>query len=167
MSKPQIFHTEIDELAFLIIDGKGSFKESPIIEQYGKESIDAGKTLHIDLTDCDRMDSTFMGILAKLSLRQKEKLSAKLIVINANKKARNSLNGLGLGVLMDIHSDWGKIENHQIQRLQQRIELCSVPTEVETSHVYDAHSTLCELSEENKNKFSSLMEGLDHEMAND
>jgi len=167
VSKPQIFHTELDELAFLTIEGKGSFKESPIMEQYGKESIDAGKSLHIDLAQCDRMDSTFMGILAKLSLHQKEKLNAKLIVINANKKARNSLNGLGLGVLIDIHSDWGKIETHQIQRLQQRVELCSVPAEVETSHVYDAHSALCNISEENKNKFSSLMEGLDHEMTRD
>lgn len=167
MKSPIILHNEIDDTAFLKIQGKGSFKESTTIEQYGKESIDAGKKLHIDLQECNGMDSTFMGVLAKLSIRQTEKIGNKLSVLNANQKNSNSLMGLGLGFLMNIYPDWGDLEVSKVQRLKQRLETCASCNKVHTSHVYDAHSTLCDLNEENRNKFGSLMEGLDYEMANE
>ncbi len=60
-----------------------------------------------DLEQCISMDSTFMGVLASLALRQIRSSGSKPIIVNANAHVREQLDLLGLKFILDIRDGAG------------------------------------------------------------
>ena len=54
---------------FLIrIQGRGTLQASPALEQFVHGSLQANQRIVVDLSNCDYLDSTFLGCLLKLRL---------------------------------------------------------------------------------------------------
>lgn len=141
-------------------EGKGSFLNSLAVKQFGEAEIGFGKMLLVvDLQQCTGMDSTFMGTLAGLASRISEK-GGVLQVAFADAKNQSSLEDLGLNYLMLINPEapiWLNSEKKVWSLLHQEVPNVELGDEIHSQHVLDTHQTLCEVYEENQQKFSSVV----------
>lgn len=159
---------KFEGFSWIRCEGKGSFLNSPAVKEYGESRIHAGETcLVIDLRDCTGMDSTFMGTLAGLASRVREK-GGKLQVAEAGEKSINSLEDLGLDFLMDIVPEsgtWMGLEDKARDFLKEKTAGMKAGTKLHTLHVLEAHEILSDTNEENRRKFSGVVGMLGEELA--
>jgi len=115
------------------------------------------RLLAVDLSACEYMDSTFMGLLVGFHKRYKALTGRPLTVLRPSADCVKLLNGLGILKLMALETgslpagpaDWQSLKAHQ-----------SPSTEV----LLTAHRNLSELSPENREKFSALQSVLEREL---
>ncbi len=144
---------------FIRVTGRGSFKVSATLKQFVAEitSRQPISVVALDLADCIGMDSTFMGVLAGLSGRLKQK-GQTLELINLSEKNAALLATLGVDQVIShySHSHRHALPEHPTQ---------SLPTADATKKdlaetALQAHETLVELSEENRPRFKRVIEYL-------
>jgi anti-anti-sigma factor len=104
----------------------------------------------IDLTECNGMDSTFMGILAMFAL-QARKLGVEIKILNVSKSNRRLLDGLGLGGLFEF-VDGAPIADSA----WDDDGVSSSSSSAET--ILEAHKTLMEADEGNVEKFKRVVD---------
>ncbi len=159
---------KFEGFSWIRCEGKGSFLNSPAVKEFGESRVRSGeKCLVIDLEDCTGMDSTFMGTMAGLASRLKEK-GGKLQVADAGEKNRNSLEDLGLDFLMEIepeNASWEKLEDKARDLLKPKTAGMKAGTELHTRHVLEAHEILSDANEGNRRKFSGVVGMLGDELA--
>lgn len=107
------------------------------------------QSFYIDLSECEYMDSTFMGLLVGFHKRFRQLTSKNLVILRPSAECQKLLQGLGILRLMQVikdetppsPQDWVLITKNQ-----------SPTTEI----LLNAHQNLSEISEENEKKFSVL-----------
>ena len=86
-----------EETAFVHVQGRGSFKISSALKQFGNAMLENGcRHIILDMIDCVGMDSTFMGVLAGLAFRLKQLGGGEIIMVNLSLRTRGLLATLGL-----------------------------------------------------------------------
>ena len=113
--------------------------------------------LAVDLSECNYMDSTFMGLLVGFHKRFKTLTGRSLTILRPTTECIKLLNGLGILKLMTLVTGptppspdtWNGLHAHQ-----------SLSPEV----VLHAHKNLSELSPENKKLFSTLQNVLEQQI---
>ena len=91
------------DIATARIIGRGSFKNAKLLKNYAEQARkDGARQFVFDMRECLHMDSTFMGIIAGIAVAQKNAGAPVPRVINANPRALDLLNSLGLGQILDI-----------------------------------------------------------------
>jgi len=87
--------------------GRGTFQNSQPLRQFALEKIDEGQEVFvIDLGPCQGMDSTFLGMLAGIGLRLRQKgPTACIHIVNINAHNMELLQTLGLDRLFLINTD--------------------------------------------------------------
>ncbi|WP_018970278.1 STAS domain-containing protein [Rubritalea marina] len=153
-------------LAWVSCDGKGSFLNSLKLKQWVEGQIDKGlKHVVVDLDKCTGMDSTFMGTLAGIAMKLCKIDGAKLEVAFANGKNTQSLEDLGLDCLMTVnpgHPSW----QDQVAEIRGALTPCGDQGEgTNRKHVYEAHKTLCDADDSNNEKFATVLDCLEQELA--
>ncbi|MBN1268452.1 MAG: STAS domain-containing protein [Kiritimatiellae bacterium] len=89
------------DTAFVRIEGRGSFKISTDMKQFGAAAIEQKcRRFVFDMRHCLGMDSTFMGVLAGLAFRLRQKLSGEMLMVNLSTRTRGLLATLGLDQLI-------------------------------------------------------------------
>ncbi len=68
MKEGKILFSESGKLVIIRIIGKGSWVESKYFLEFCKRKMEEGKKVVVDLSECNLLDSTFLGILAYLSI---------------------------------------------------------------------------------------------------
>jgi len=112
----------------------------------------------VDLTETTFIDSTVLGILAKLGLKLKQVHHIQAVMLSTNPDITTLANSMGLGQVFVIL-------NYCKEPLVCTRELC----EEEITHntmlktVLDAHKTLMQLNENNQNMFEPLVKQLQKE----
>lgn len=151
-------------------EGKGTFLNSPQVKQFGEAETLAGVLLLvIDLESCTGMDSTFMGTLAGLATRLRER-RGEVHITSVDEKNEQLLEDLGLDYLMTVHPQeaiWAGYEVQIRQSLELGLETSSLLGEDLKRHVLDCHQILGNLQESNREKFSTVIEQLDHKLNSD
>lgn len=140
---------------------------SPLMKTWVDQQLDAGcKRVVVDLEACLGMDSTFMGTLAGLAMRLNKLPEGKVDVISAGEKNSASLDDLGLSALMHINMDAGEWADRATE-LRTKLQECTPSTAVtdRTQHVFDAHKTLVDADDSNTDKFSTVLDCLEAELA--
>ncbi|NMA47159.1 MAG: STAS domain-containing protein [Lentisphaerae bacterium] len=96
MENAQLLTAEQGPLVLFQLHGRGTLKLCQEFSLYcdGMLARDDVKSVMLDLANCSGMDSTFMGILVKIGIRAKGRLA--LLVVNANSKHRDLLDGVGV-----------------------------------------------------------------------
>jgi anti-anti-sigma regulatory factor len=146
--------------------GKGSFLNSHHVKRCAEDELNNGiKSIVIDLSQCSGMDSTFMGTMAGIAMKLMKMPGGKLEVANPGNKNRSALEDLGLDVLMKIDSE-STDRKIQLDEIEGKLRPCSLPVEkIGTArHVLDSHKKLCEVDEDNTQKFGSVLEFLEAEV---
>jgi len=158
-----------DGFTWIRCEGKGSFRSSPLLKRFGESRVGAGeKTLVVDLDGCTGMDSTFMGTLAGLANQLARKGGGVLQVVGADERNRRSLEDLGLDLLVDIepeHAVW-RDRIAEVRKGLVPVDGGEFPASNQdrARHVLEAHRTLAETSEENKERFRGVLEVLEGEV---
>ena len=151
-----------DETAFVRICGRGSFKVSSDMKQFGAAAIQKEvRRFVFDMRECLGMDSTFMGVLAGLAFRLRQKLKGDMLMVNLSSRTRGLLATLGLDQLIkpfmsgsmpaEIEDILGKTSPLAPTRYPP-------PTrEEQAKTILEAHENLVELSPENLPKFKDVL----------
>lgn len=102
-----------------------------------------------DLSHCDYMDSTFMGLLVGFNKKLQVLTGHPLTIANPSDVCLDLLTKLGVIHLLDIERSY----NVQFPKDMELISQISTPT---LSVLLQTHEDLSSLSEENRKKFSTL-----------
>ncbi|ANF82450.1 anti-anti-sigma factor [Acinetobacter sp. NCu2D-2] len=115
----------------------------------------------VDLTETSFIDSTVLGILAKLGLKLKQAHQIQAVMLSTNSDITTLANSMGLGqvfVILDYCGDPNVCTRALIdEHITHRNML---------STVLDAHKTLMKLNESNQNMFEPLVKQLQKEQEN-
>jgi anti-anti-sigma regulatory factor len=156
---------QLESLVWIRPEGRGTFLESPIVENFVAAALDAGHgDFVIDLEACPGMDSTFMGMLAGLGIKFRKKRTGSLTILGTSEKTKASLIELGLHHLTRIEpadGPWsGRLEDF-------RSGLLPITADNDTdkaSHVLECHENLCVADDSNLDRFKTVLEILGSEM---
>lgn len=111
----------------------------------------------VDLCDAEGIDSTTLGLLAKLALQVKEKFGFEPAIYSCDPGINRLLKSMGFQRLFDLHEEaCSNPEN-----------ISEIPTvdgseQAVKEKVIEAHRVLMGLSDENQARFKDLMNALEH-----
>jgi anti-anti-sigma factor len=129
------------------------------IDEYFQSMFDDPEfaSVWVDLCDAEGIDSTTLGLLAKLALKVKEKFGFEPAIYSCDPGINRLLKSMGFQRLFDLHE-----------------EACSNPENISEipavdgseaavrAKVIEAHRVLMGLSEENRARFKDLISALEH-----
>lgn len=154
----------VQRTALVRVEGRGSFKISTALKDFGAVAVEKGaSTVVVDLRTCVNMDSTFMGVLAGMAGRLRNRVRGQLILVNLSVKTRALITTLGLDQLVVAH-DVGQtpetlkpfVEEAEVEGLARGDE--NKRTTAET--MLEAHEILSALTPENAPKFKDVLDYL-------
>ncbi|WP_236250443.1 STAS domain-containing protein [Microbulbifer sp. ALW1] len=115
-----------------------------------------------DLNGAEGVDSTTLGLMAKIAIRAEERGVSKPLVLCDNRGLLHLLDSMGFEALMDISSD-----AHNDAYLAEPAPLkCNAPDEhTAREMVLEAHRVLMSMNEQNQATFRDLVHALETEQA--
>ncbi|GAB4157204.1 MAG: hypothetical protein Kow00107_06540 [Planctomycetota bacterium] len=145
---------------FIRVRGLGSLSVGAPLRLYLEEAKQRGFTEFIfDLNECQGMDSSFMGLIAALSLDMQDTPAGFVLLVGLSDYNRSLLRQLGLHDFVDEgHADipskahWTKLDPSSATALD-RARLA-----------YEAHGKLIEIRPENRNRFYEFLKRLGHDL---
>jgi anti-anti-sigma regulatory factor len=134
----------------IVVIGRANFNCSPSLRDLAKNlNLDSLKGIQIDFTNCESMDSTFMGVLAMLSLKARES-KVTIDILNISDFNKNLLDGLGLSDMFTYSTG----ESTTIEANEK-----AAASEADRNMtVLEAHETLMEVNENNVNEFKNVVD---------
>jgi anti-anti-sigma factor len=116
------------------------------------------KSVIIDLNETESVDSTALGLMAKISLRSQEALDALPTIVSENEDITRILISMGFeNVFVIVNESSGEIG--PLGELPTQL----VSEEALRDQVLEAHKVLIDVSDENESKFKDLVEALECE----
>ena len=151
------------DIAFIRVLGRGSFIISTDMKEFSTAAMDTGcKSFVLDMAECVSMDSTFMGVLAGLAFRLKQKTAGRITMVNLSLRTRGLLATLGLDEVIDPHMAGATPESLQpyFQGTAERLtslDRHENDLRVTAETMIEAHENLVKLSSENLLKFKDVL----------
>jgi anti-sigma B factor antagonist len=141
--------------------GLANMKNAPMLDVFLRTEIEQGaRTACIDLSSCNGMDSTFMGLLVGYA-KTFEGENGKLVIVNPSPGNMRLLKMLGVTVVVPV------LENQQMSELEF-VSLSSDPDMSPLQRmeiVQHAHQNLIRLNASNHAKFSAFLTALEADLA--
>ncbi len=115
----------------------------------------------VDLTQTTFIDSTVLGILAKLGLKLKQVHHIQAVMLSTNSDITTLANSMGLGQVFVILNYCGDPSVCTRALMEEHITHSNM-----LNTVLDAHKTLMKLNDSNQNMFEPLVKQLQKEQDN-
>ncbi len=116
----------------------------------------------VDLTEAHSIDSTSLGLLAKIANFNRQHFAHATTLLSTNPDVNQILDNLGFYDIFTIR-DTGENISAALQQLAIS-EPCS--KDALTRIVYEAHRTLSEINPRNQDEFKSVLDGLRSKLGN-
>ena len=147
-------------LVYARVDGLGNFSNALMFEEFCEAELQQGVDgFVIDLSACGGMDSTFMGVMAGLSMHFPPGKSP-ILVLNASAKNRQLLDDLGLSKLITVRGKPERIPQLEMQALPSD----TLPARARSERIRKAHEQLGAADERNAEKFGPFLKILKQEL---
>jgi anti-anti-sigma factor len=108
------------------------------------------KAIYVDLSECEYMDSTFMGLLIGFNKKLFALNTKNVCILKPSPESINHLGELGLDKIL-LFSD------EKIQ-FPDDMEVISQKEKVSAEFILKAHENLIEISEDNRKRFKIVQE---------
>ncbi len=108
----------------------------------------APQNIFIDLSQCEYMDSTFMGLIAGFNKRLLRQGKGPLTLYKVNETCQKLLKTMGIANLVTISED--------LPQFPAMMETMNASEDASPEFILDSHNNLIELSEENEKRFATL-----------
>lgn len=116
-------------------------------------------SLVVDLSETSLIDSTTLGLLAKLAIRAKAKSHFLPSVVSTNPDITRILLAMGFDSLYIVVKE-PALTNEQLQEITPQ----DVSEAELREHVLDAHKVLMDMNEHNRDQFKDLVSALELDM---
>ena len=149
------FFKDADEGVFVRVQGHVTASRCPELKGRIFSRLDkapAPAEVYFDLSDCEYMDSTFLGLIVGVNKRFKPLTGKSVTVLHANPTCMGLLRTIGVTRLVVISDE-------EIA-LPGDMEEIGPSSRATAEFILDAHENLSELSEENRNRFATLTQTL-------
>jgi anti-anti-sigma factor len=110
----------------------------------------------VDLCEAEGIDSTTLGLLAKLAIEAKEKFGFTPAIYSCNTGINRLLKSMGFQRLFDLHE-----EMCATAEFGSEIPMVPGTEQAVREKVVEAHRVLMDLSDDNKARFKDLMAALE------
>jgi anti-anti-sigma factor len=160
-----------DEVAVVRINGRANFQSSVDFKTTLLELWQRGtRRFILDLTNCQLMDSTFLGVMAGLGLKFSKESSpcgdglARIELLNPSPRVRELFDNLGIIHLFSIVSS--PEPGNEVKNLTpMEPSPSAAPDRKETTRVcLEAHQLLMNLNDANFNKFKDVTKFLEEDL---
>jgi anti-anti-sigma factor len=165
-STPQIFYASTND-GFLVVRvvGRGDSSLSPSLKHVLEQETATPQTTNphyiIDLAGCSALDSTFMGVMAEMGLKQMSRSTAKMQVVNTTPLTKTQMEKLGLSYILDIYPREGKTISIAVPDGQFRASDDVVLDKLnKIVHMMEAHQTLIDIHSGNEIPFRPVLDYL-------
>ena len=151
---------EYEDKIFVQFVGNATMKNSKTLEELFDDIFNGEKKeIIIDFRDCNYMDSTMLGFLAKVAIKLKKLWNKQIFEFNATNMVKASLKSTGVYNLMEHLEEF----TGTVQLSELEMKDFSDKGE-KAKHILDAHKTLMGLSEENEKVFKNVVELLEKDI---
>ena len=157
MDNPYKVHITPDRV-FVKIFEKASYLNCDPLRKFFEDQLKSGRTQFIlDFQDCSMIDSTFLGIVVSLTLKNRQRSSSGSVVL-LNLKGRNieTVRNLGIHQIAEVCS-----QSITCEEDLENLSDSSGNTAANTKTIYDAHKALMSLNEKNLRVFSDVISYLE------
>ena len=158
MDNSNVLHASHNDIHVLRFVGDIRYTLTPSIDRYLENIFTGSKPagFDIDLTETDSIDSTNLGLLARLAKRM-QALDTRRITIVSNRTDINSvLKSMALDEVFDIVEDAG-LDTDTVRE----VPLQDTDKETLTRTLIDTHRALMDLSEHNREMFRDVVKALE------
>ena len=111
----------------------------------------------VDLCDAEGIDSTTLGLLAKVSIRARERFGYRPVIISTNESITRLITSMGFDIVFDIRTE--AIAGDDDLRA---LAATASSEEGVRARVIAAHRVLMGLNEDNRAKFQELVTTLEN-----
>ncbi|MCB1714453.1 MAG: STAS domain-containing protein [Candidatus Competibacteraceae bacterium] len=115
----------------------------------------------IDLTETTNIDSTNLGLLAKIANFMRTRFKRKPLLISTNDNVNRVLDSMGFD---DVFERCGDCE-HCLESVARQLEDCQASKGQMARIMLDAHTVLCNISEHNRKEFQGVVGALRSRLA--
>ena len=158
----------MDEGKILVADHQGAFVIKLIgdvrvtlcvaFDDYVEKMLMASNfhSVVIDLTEAVGIDSTTLGMLAKVSIRASQRYGYRPVIVSTNPSITRLIDSMGFGAVFDIRTSWP----------QTAEDLISLPVvhcgeDIVRQRVIEAHRLLMSMNDDNRQRFTELVTTLE------
>ena len=102
----RFLYSELEDTIFIMIEGNATMKNSKTLSDLLKQIFDGEKkNLVFEMSKCNYLDSTFLGLIAKCALEIKKKWSSTLYIMYASNMVMNGLKQTGIDKFIEKLED--------------------------------------------------------------
>ena len=114
----------------------------------------------IDLSEVGCIDSTSLGLLAKVATFMRERSTTKVTLISTNPDINHLLDSVGFTEIFTIrHDGMARVET------MQRLRLSELNKAELTRTMFEAHKVLSDINDKNREMFKDVVEALRNKLA--
>ena len=151
-----------DKSIKVMVSGRATFRCSQTLRSFFDELLSRKVfNFKINLSECEGMDSTFMGVLATVGIPCAQN-KTPVTIVNAGIDNRKLLDGLGVSKLFDF-SD-GEEQSAEWSLLDQSTSGCAKIDKDLSTVMLEAHETLNNVDPSNIKKFKDVIEFLKEDL---
>jgi len=156
-----------DDLVCVRIAGRASFQCSVDFKTLINSLIDKGHMRFVlDLTECQLMDSTFLGVLAGLGSRFAQDSNSKrpvsIELLNPSPRITDLVDNLGISHLFKIEQGANPLPTETLNRVEKNS--CTTDRKETTRTCLEAHRVLMEVNPANVAKFKDVTRFLEEDL---
>ena len=119
-------------------------------------------TIFLDLSEAKNIDSTALGMIAKIAAQSKSLLKVPPTVLSVNPDIDRILECMGLDTVLDM-VDTPDALGEKLKNYVKEMPRCDHTPEEMCEKVIEAHKALMALNSNNKAMFKDLVSGLEEE----
>lgn len=162
MSNGKILHANHDGIEVLRFVGEIRYMLAPALDRY-LDSVFAEPGfagLVIDLVETDSIDSTNLGILARIAIRMEVRGGPRVSIVSNRMDINEVLLSMGLDEVFEIVARSKTGADNDQELVQEEVDEASM-----ANTLLKAHRTLMSLNEHNQELFREVVSSLEQEIA--
>lgn len=152
----RVLVAEQDGCCVLKLTGDVRLTACPAIDQFVVQMLSCGniKQVIVDLTEVEGMDSTTLGMLAKLALSVARERDLRPMIVSDDASILKLIESMGFEQIFDIH------RHLTCPVADSEVVAPGMDEKCAQGHVLQAHQVLMSLNERNRDTFKDLVEFL-------
>ena len=162
MASARVLHGRREDIHVLRFVGDIRYPIAPPVTAFMGRLFDAEEVegLVVDLNEATSIDSTNLGLIARLAVRMRANNKPRLSIVSDKPDINEVLTSMGLRDVLDI------VEQPRVDtRTDDDVVGREAPGRSELAQtMLDAHRALIELNEENRDQFSSVVAMLERDL---
>lgn len=150
----KVYIERLEDREYISISGKGTMNTIKTISDIIDVLLDEKIKITLDLTHCKYVDSTFLGLIAQTTQKQ------KLQILNPNDVVLVALKNTGIYKFVDIVNDIDLSNKLIHQREAEKTQFSS--NKEHAKYILKMHKILSDLSEDNKIAFENVVKQMEN-----